>query len=62
MIKKSKGLKAKFIDNAKFKISAFQGYLAEDALKIIPKTFKGIQKARRDYQEIKAAPEELNLE
>ena len=67
MIKKSKGLKAKFIDNTKFKIDLFQGKLAEDASKIIPKMFKGIQKARRDYkdeindlpQEIKTAPEEL---
>ena len=67
MIKKSKGLKAKFIDNTKFKISSFQEYLAEDASKIIPKMFKGIQKARIDYkkeikdlpQEIKTAPEEL---
>ena len=67
MIKKSKGLKGKFIDNTKFKISSFQEYLAEDASKIIPKMFKGIQKARRDYkneikdlpQEIKTAPEEL---
>lgn len=67
MIKKSKGLKAKFIDNTKFKISSFQEYLAEDASKIIPKMFDGIKKARRDYkneikdlpQEIKTAPEEL---
>jgi len=67
LIKKSKGLKGKFIDNTKFKISSFQEYLAEDASKIIPKMFKGIQKARRDYkneikdlpQEIKTAPEEL---
>ncbi len=67
MIKKSKGLKAKFIDNTKFKISSFQEYLAEDASKIIPKMFNGIKKARRDYkneikdlpQEIKTAPEEL---
>jgi len=67
LIKKSKGLKGKFIDNTKFKISSFQEYLAEDALKIIPKMFKGIQKARIDYkkeikdlpQEIKTAPEEL---
>jgi epoxyqueuosine reductase QueG len=67
VIKKSKGLKTKYIDNTKFKISAFQEQLAEDASKIIPKMFKGIQKARRDYkeeikelpQEIKAAPKEL---
>lgn len=67
MIKKSKGLKTKFIDNTKFKIESFQGELAEDASKIIPKMFKGIQKARRDYkeeikdlpQEIKTAPKEL---
>ena len=63
----SKGLKTKFIDNTKFKISSFKGDLAKNASKIIPKMFKGIQKARRDYkneikdlpQEIKTAPEEL---
>jgi epoxyqueuosine reductase QueG len=67
LIKRSKGLKAKFIDNTKFKIVSFQGNLAEDASKIIPKMFKGIQKARRDYKEeikdlpqgTKVAPEEL---
>ncbi|MFW9878134.1 MAG: 4Fe-4S dicluster domain-containing protein [Candidatus Thorarchaeota archaeon] len=60
MIKRTKGLKAKFIDNAKFNISSFQGYLAEDASKIIPKMFKEIQKARRDYkEEIKALPQEI---
>ncbi|MFX0082930.1 MAG: 4Fe-4S dicluster domain-containing protein [Candidatus Hodarchaeota archaeon] len=67
MIKKSKGLKAKFIDNTKFKISVFQDELAKDASQIIPKIFKGIQKARKDYreetkdlpQETKSAPEEL---
>ena len=67
MIKKSKGLKTKFIDNTKFKISAFKDDLAKRSTTIIPKMFKGIQKARRDYkeeikdlpQEIKIAPEEL---
>jgi len=67
LIKRSKGLKTKFIDNTKFKIVSFQGNLAEDASKIIPKMFKGIQKARRNYkeeikdlpQELKTAPEEL---
>lgn len=67
MIKKSKGLKTKFIDNTKFKISSFQEYSGKDASKIIPKMFKGIKKARKDYkdeindlpQELKTAPEEL---
>ncbi|MHA2008123.1 MAG: 4Fe-4S dicluster domain-containing protein [Promethearchaeota archaeon] len=67
MLKKSKGLKAKFIDMTKFDISSFEEYLAKDASKIIPKMFKGIQKARRDYKneindlpkEIKTAPKEL---
>ena len=60
LIKKSKGLKTKFIDNTKFKIAAFQGELAKDASTIIPKMFKGIQKARGDYkQEIKDLPKEL---
>ncbi len=67
MLINSKGLKTKFIDNTKFKISSFKGDLAKNASKIIPKMFKGIQKARRDYkneikdlpQEIKTATEEL---
>ncbi|MBY8989897.1 MAG: 4Fe-4S dicluster domain-containing protein [Candidatus Lokiarchaeota archaeon] len=60
MIKKSKGLKTKFIDNTKFKISAFKDDLAKRSMKIIPKMFKGIQKARRDYkEEIKDLPQEL---
>jgi Pyruvate/2-oxoacid:ferredoxin oxidoreductase delta subunit len=60
LIKKSKGLKTKFIDNAKFDISSFQGDLAEKALKIIPKMFQGIQKARKDYrQETKNPPKEI---
>ena len=67
MLINSKGLKTKFIDNTKFKISSFKGDLAKNASKIIPKMFKGIQKARRDYkneikdlpQEIKTAAEEL---
>ncbi len=50
MIKKSKGLKANFIDQTKFDISSFKGDLAEKASKIIPKMFMGIQKARRDYK------------
>ncbi|HDZ17834.1 MAG TPA: epoxyqueuosine reductase [bacterium] len=60
MIKKSKGLKANYIDQTKFDISSFKGDLAEKASKIIPKMFKGIQKARRDYKrEIKSPPTEI---
>ena len=67
LLKKSKGLKTKFIDNSKFDISSFQGELVEDASKIIPKMFKGIQKARSDYkketkdpsQEVKTVPKEF---
>ena len=60
LIKKSKGLKTKFIDNTKFKISAFEGDLAKRSTTIIPKMFKGIQKARRDYkEEIKDLPQEI---
>ena len=60
LIKKSKGLKTKFIDNTKFKISAFKDDLAKRSMTIIPKMFKGIQKARRDYkEEIKDLPQEL---
>jgi len=68
LIKKSKGLKANYIDQTKFDISSFEGVLAEEASKIIPKMFMGIQKARRDYKrekqkdpptEIQKAPPEL---
>ncbi|KKN38422.1 hypothetical protein LCGC14_0753540 [marine sediment metagenome] len=60
LIKKSKGLKANYIDQTKFDISSFKGDLAEKASKIIPKMFKGIQKARRDYKrEIKSPPTEI---
>ena len=67
LFKKSRGLKANFIDQSKFDISLFKGILAEKASKIIPKIFMGIQKAKRDYkkeiknppQEIKSAPKEF---
>ncbi len=60
VIKKSKGLKANFIDQTKFDISSFKGDLAEKASKIIPQMFMGIQKARRDYKrEIKSLPTEI---
>jgi len=60
LIKKSKGLKANFIDQTKFDISSFTGDLAEKASKIIPKMFMGIQKARKDYKkEIKNPPIEI---
>jgi Pyruvate/2-oxoacid:ferredoxin oxidoreductase delta subunit len=60
LIKKSKGLKANFIDQTKFDISSFKGDLAEKASKIIPKMFIGIQNARRDYKrEIKSLPTEI---
>ncbi|MHA1884085.1 MAG: 4Fe-4S dicluster domain-containing protein [Promethearchaeota archaeon] len=57
MLKKSKGLKTKYIDQTKFDISLFN---VEQASKIIPKMFKGIQKARSDYKkEIENPPQEL---
>ena len=60
LIKKSKGLKANYIDQTKFDISSFKGDLAEKASKIIPKMFMGIQKARRDYKgEMKSPPIEI---
>jgi len=60
LIKKSKGLKANYIDQTKFDISSFKGDLAEKASKIIPKMFMGIQKARKDYErEIKNQPTEI---
>ncbi|MHA1986203.1 MAG: 4Fe-4S dicluster domain-containing protein [Promethearchaeota archaeon] len=51
MVKKSKGLKSNYIDQTKFDISSFKGDLAKKASNIIPKMFKGIQKARRDFKE-----------
>ncbi len=60
LIKKSKGLKANYIDQTKFDISSFKGDLAEKASKILPKMFKCIQKARRDYREkMKNLPTEI---
>lgn len=67
MLKKSKGLKTKFIDNTKFDISLFQGELIKEVLKVIPKMFKGVQKARSDYRkeanepshQFKTAPKEF---
>ncbi len=60
LIKKSKGLRANYIDQTKFNISTFKGDLAEKASKIIPKMFMGIQKARRDYrEEMKNLPTEI---
>lgn len=56
LLKKSKGLKANYIDLNKFDISLFKGVLAEKASKIIPKMFAGIQKARRDYKEELKSP------
>jgi hypothetical protein len=60
LLKKSKGLRANYIDQTKFDISSFEGDLAEKASKIIPKMFRGIQKARRDYkEEMKNPPTEI---
>ncbi len=60
LIKKSKGLKTNYIDQTKFDITSFKGALAEKASKIIPKMFKGIQKARRIFKiERKNPPTEI---
>jgi epoxyqueuosine reductase QueG len=60
LLKKSKGLKTKYIDQTKFDISSFKGVLAEKASKIIPKMFMSIQKARKDYKkEIEIPPREI---
>jgi epoxyqueuosine reductase QueG len=61
LLKKSKGLKTKYIDQTKFDISLFKGNLTEKAIDIIPKMFKGIQKARSDYKkEIKNPPQGMD--
>ncbi|MFW9896466.1 MAG: 4Fe-4S dicluster domain-containing protein [Candidatus Thorarchaeota archaeon] len=60
MLKKSKGLKTKYIDQTKFDISLFKDDLFNKASKIIPKMFLSIQKARRDYQkEIESPASEI---
>ncbi|MHA2121245.1 MAG: hypothetical protein ACW990_08580, partial [Promethearchaeota archaeon] len=60
MLKKSKGLKTKYIDQTKFDISLFSGSLTEKASAIIPKMFKGIQKARSDYKrEMRNPPQDI---
>jgi len=44
----------------KFEINSFQEELADQALKIIPKVFKTVQKAKRDYiKEMKNPPENV---
>lgn len=61
MLKRSKGLKSKIIEMDKFDISVFQGSLAEQAQKIIPKVFKSVQKARIAYKkELKNPPSQIN--
>lgn len=60
LLKKSKGLKTKYIDQTKFDISLFKDDLINKASKIIPKMFLSIQKARRDYQkEIESPASEI---
>ncbi|MHA2270100.1 MAG: 4Fe-4S dicluster domain-containing protein [Promethearchaeota archaeon] len=60
MLKKSRGLGSNYIDQTKFDMSSFQGVLAKNASKIIPKMFKGIQKARKDYKrEMESPPTEI---
>ena len=60
MLKKSMGLRSKIIKLDKFDISSFKGPLAAKTGKIIPKIFKSVQKAKRDYKnEIYTLPDEI---
>ncbi|MHA1671582.1 MAG: hypothetical protein ACTSV5_13570 [Promethearchaeota archaeon] len=59
MLKRSKGLKSRYIDQSKFNISLFKGELMDKAKIMIPKMFKCIQKAKRIY---KKAIKELSNE
>ena len=62
MLKKSKGLKSRYIDQSKFNISLFTAELGEKAKIIIPKMFKGILKAKNIYKkEMKELSDELKL-
>ncbi|MHA1104158.1 MAG: 4Fe-4S dicluster domain-containing protein [Promethearchaeota archaeon] len=62
MLKRSKGLKSRYIDQSKFNISLFKGELEDKAKIIIPKMFNSIQKAKSIYKkEIKELPDELHL-
>jgi ferredoxin len=61
LLKKSKGLKSKLIELNKFEINSFQEELADQALKIIPKVFKTVQKAKKDYlNELKNPPDNVD--
>jgi len=61
LLKKSKGLRSKLIELNKFDITFFQEELADQALKILPKVFKTIQKAKRDYsKEIRNPPDKVD--
>ena len=59
-MKKSKGLKAKIIENGKFNANLFSGQLKDSFLKILPKIGKGLQKATRDYKKELSNPVEEN--
>ena len=66
-MKKSKGLKAKIIENGKFNVRLFKGPLMDPFLKVMPKIGKGLQLATRGYkrelrnpaEEKKVAPQEF---
>ncbi|MFX1443266.1 MAG: 4Fe-4S dicluster domain-containing protein [Promethearchaeota archaeon] len=49
-MKKSKGLKAKIIENGNLNAKLFSGQFKDYFLKIIPKIGKSLQKATRDYK------------
>ncbi|MFX0074370.1 MAG: 4Fe-4S dicluster domain-containing protein [Candidatus Hermodarchaeota archaeon] len=58
MLKKSKGLKSRFIDLTKFDIEHIEGSSAEKIKKVIPKVFKTVRKAISEYKkELEDLPE-----
>jgi len=60
LLKKSKGLKSRFIDLTKFDIEHIEGPSAEKIKKVIPKVFKTIRKAISGYKrEIGDLPEKV---
>ena len=60
MLKKSRGLESRFIDQTKFRIDLIQGDLAKEMPLIISKMFKGIKLVKKIYKdELKTPPGDL---
>jgi epoxyqueuosine reductase QueG len=60
MLKKSRGLESRFIDQTKFRIDLVKGDLAKEMPKIIAKMFKGMKLVKKIYkEELKTPPGDL---